>query len=299
MKKNVFLVMILFNLLYLISCSNQIPEFDKNSAFKFLNEQCELGYRFPGTEEIELCRNYIVSELEKHTSDITKQEFEIFSDSVFYEGVNIIAEFYPEMSRRILLGAHYDTREWADKDTISANHYKPVLGANDGASGVAVLLEIARIISSEQPAQYGVDLVFFDLEDAGNYIEMDTWCLGSKYFAENFKGQKPEKAIIVDLIGDKDLQIFMESFSYQSSPSLTNEIWSIAKELGFTEFIPKLKYKIYDDHLSLIREGFNAVDIIDRDYPYWHTVHDTPDKCSAESLYKVGQVLLNLIYREK
>jgi len=283
----------------LLSCQNQIPEFDKNNAYKFLTEQCDLGFRYPGTEEIELCRKYIISHLEPSASSINEQKFTAEIDTTTYEGINIIANFYPEMSRRILLGAHFDTRQWADKDSIMTNHAKPVLGANDGASGVAVLLEIARIISQKQPSQFGVDMVFFDLEDAGSYGKLETWCSGSTYFVKNFSGQKPEKIIIVDMIGDADLNIFMEIYSYRSSPNLVNEVWSLAKKLEFPEFIQKTKYRIEDDHLPFIKAGFNAIDIIDFDYPYWHTVHDTPDKCSPESLFKVGKLLLHLIYKEQ
>ena len=293
-------IWLLLTLIFLLlSCQNQIPEFDKNNAFRFLLEQCDLGYRYPGTEEIELCRKYIISNLEPFASSITEQNFSTEIDTISYEGVNIIAKFYPEMSRRILLGAHYDTREWADKDSLLENHQKPTLGANDGASGVAVLLEIALIISKKQPEQFGLDMVFFDLEDAGNYGKLDSWCVGSTYFVKNLSGQKPEKVIIIDMIGDADLNIFMEIYSYRSSPNLVNEVWSLAKKLDYQEFIQKIKYKVDDDHLPFIKAGFNAIDIIDFDYSYWHTVEDTPDKCSPESLFKVGQLLLHLIYKEQ
>ncbi|HHE37989.1 MAG TPA: M28 family peptidase [Candidatus Cloacimonetes bacterium] len=291
--------LLLISIFLLLSCQNQVPEFDKDNAFRFLTEQCDLGFRYPGTEEIKLCRKYIISNLEPYASSITEQKLSAEIDTISYDGINIIAGFYPEMSRRILLGAHYDTREWADKDSIQENHQKHVLGANDGASGVAVLLEIARIISQNQPSQFGIDLVFFDLEDAGTYGNMDTWCVGSAYFVNNFSGQKPEKVIIIDMVGDADLNIFMEIYSYRSSPNLVKEVWSLARKLEYPEFIPKIKYMIEDDHLPFIKAGFNAIDIIDFDYPYWHTIHDTPDKCSSESLYKVGQLLLHLIYKEQ
>ena len=288
-----------FVLLILISCSNPVPEFNKEEAFSYLEAQCDIGPRYPGSEEIVLCRNLIISELKKSGASVQEQQFNIEVNGIEYQGVNIIAGFYPRMSRRILLGAHYDTRPWADKEEDPALHNTPIMGANDAASGVAVLLELASIISQKQPRQYGIDLVFFDMEDMGEYNKNETWCLGSSYYAQNFSGIKPEKAIIVDMIGDADLEVEMEYYSYHNSPNLVNEIWDVAEEAGFKEFSARITKRIYDDHYPLIVAGFNAIDIIDFEYPYWHTLEDTPDKCSANSLYVIGQTLLNLIYREK
>ncbi len=295
---NRFIFLFLFSIL-IISCQNSIPEFNREESFTFLEKQCELGPRYPGSDEIELCRNYIIDELKKSGAEIQKQEFTSIIKEQEFQGVNIIASFYPRMSRRILLGAHYDTRPWADKEEDTSLHNEPIIGANDAASGVAVLLEIASIISKKQPCQFGIDMVFFDLEDMGEYGNNTTWCLGSGYFAENFTGEKPEKAIVVDMIGDSDLQIDMEYFSYHNSPDLVNEVWNTAQELGFNEFKSKITNRIYDDHYPLICAGFNAIDIIDFDYPVWHTLKDTPDKCSPYSLYVVGQTLLTIIYSEK
>lgn len=296
MKKILLYQIILF---LVISCSQAIPEFDGEKAFKKIEEQCDIGFRYPGTEEIKVLRKYIISEMEAVGAQIETQDYIVEIDSVEIDGQNITASFYPRKSRRILLGAHYDTRPWADKDADSLNHSKPVMGANDGGSGVAVLFEIGRILSNFEPLQYGIDLVFFDLEDMGSYGNDESWCLGSKYYAENFEGEKPEKAIVVDMIGDKDLAINMEFFSYNNSPALVNEVWDIAQDLGFTEFKSKIVGAIIDDHYSLIKEGFNAIDIIDFDYPVWHTINDTPEHCSSHSLYVVGQTLVTLIYSEK
>ncbi len=295
---NRFVFLFLLSIL-IISCQDSIPEFNSEESFIFLEKQCELGPRPPGSDEIELCRNYIIGELKKSGAEIQQQEFTSIIKEQEYRGVNIIVSFYPRMSRRILLGAHYDTRPWADKEEDASLHNEPIIGANDAASGVAVLLEIASIISDRQPGQFGIDMVFFDLEDMGEYGNNTTWCLGSSYFAENFTGEKPEKAIVVDMIGDSDLQIEMEYFSYHNSPDLVNEVWDTAKELGFNEFKSKITNMIYDDHYPLICAGFNAIDIIDFKYPVWHTLGDTPDKCSPNSLYVVGQTLLTIIYSEK
>ncbi|MDY6915128.1 MAG: M28 family peptidase, partial [Candidatus Cloacimonadota bacterium] len=154
----------------------------------------------------------------------------------------------------------------------------------------------ANIVGKYEPEQYGIDLIFFDLEDLGDYGDRDSWCKGSKYFVQHFLGTEPEKVIIVDMVGDKDLNIEMEYFSYHNSPRLVNEIWQIAEDLGYSEFQPTIGQVVYDDHYPFIQKGYNAMVIIDFDYPWWHTLEDTPDKCSPYSLQKVGEVLLNLIY---
>ena len=133
----------------------------------------------------------------------------------------------------------------------------------------------------------------------GSYNNNETWCLGSTYFADNFSSTKPEKAIVIDMIGDADLSINLDYYSYHNSPNLVNEVWNIAEELGFSVFKSRIQNIIYDDHYPLIKAGFNAILIIDFEYPYWHTLEDTQDKCSPESLYKVGQTVLNLIYKEE
>ncbi|OQX70659.1 MAG: hypothetical protein B6D62_03945 [Candidatus Cloacimonas sp. 4484_275] len=292
-------IILFFILLSLFACSKSVPKFNGEEAFSFLQKQCDLGPRYPGSEEIVLCRNLIKSILSENNAEVEEQKFTAEIDGKEFEGVNIIGKMYPEMSRRILLGAHYDTRPWADKEEDENLRDKPILGANDGASGVAVLLELAAILSRNEPQIFGVDLVFFDLEDMGTYSVKGSWSLGANYFVNHFSGIKPEKVIIVDMIGDKDLNIKIEYFSYHNSPTLVNEVWNIAKKLDFPEFKTKIEKAIEDDHIPFIHAGFDAIDIIDFDYPYWHTLQDTPDKCSAHSLYVVGQTLTNLIYRER
>jgi len=293
--------LIFFSLLLLVisSCADNYPAFNTNNAFGHLEKQCDLGVRYPGSDGIELCRDYIVNELSKYNLEIELQEFTVELRDKKVDGVNILASFYPQMSRRILLGAHYDTRPWADMEEDTSLHDSPILGANDAASGVAVLLELANILSSQQPQQFGVDMVFFDLEDMGEYGDNATWCLGSSYFAENYTKAKPEKAIVIDMIGDADLSINMDYYSYHNSPNLVKEVWEIADQLGYNEFKPKIVSMIYDDHYPLIVKGFNAIDIIDFDYPSWHTLEDTPDKCSPQSLGVVGQTMVNLIYQKR
>jgi len=271
--------------------------FDAENSFKILEAQCELGPRFPGSDGIQLCREYIINSLDGLGIKTELQEFRATPNSVERSGVNILASIYPERSRRILLAAHYDTRPWADKENDPALHNQPILGANDGASGVAVLLEIARVASLKAPVEFGVDFVFFDLEDSGSYGNNESWCLGSSYYAQNYSGDKPEKAIVIDMIGDKDLSINMEYYSYHNSPGLVREVWEAANFYGFSQYNTKITNAIYDDHYPLIIAGFEAIDIIDFDYPQWHTLEDTPENCSATSLQAVGQTLLKVIYQ--
>jgi Zn-dependent M28 family amino/carboxypeptidase len=173
----------------------------------------------------------------------------------------------------------------ADQDPDPNNRNQPVPGANDGASGVAVLLELARVLPESTPKS--IWLVFFDAEDNGNIPGWD-WILGSDSFVSELDVQ-PEAAIIIDMIGDSDLNIYREQNSDQD---LTDEIWAVAEDLGYPEqFINTTKHQMIDDHTPFIRAGIPAVDIIDFDYPYWHTIQDTPDKVSAQSLQAVGDTL--------
>lgn len=185
----------------------------------------------------------------------------------------------------IILGAHYDSRLAADQDPNPANRILPVPGANDGASGVAVLLELARVLPANLNKQ--VWLVFFDAEDNGDIPGWD-WLLGSRFFVSQLD-VKPDEAVIIDMIGDANLDIYMER---NSNLTITQQIWAQAADLGYQQqFIPKFKYSMLDDHTPFLKAGIPAVDIIDFDYPYWHTTMDTADKVSAKSLKIVGDTL--------
>jgi glutaminyl-peptide cyclotransferase len=283
----------------LSSCQSQvIPEFNAKNAFQYLEKQCEFGARVPGTEAHLKCRDYLVAELQKYADRVMQQSFQAVmeQDKRSVTCYNIIANFNSSKTNRILLCAHWDSRPWADRDPDPANQKKPVPGADDGASGVAVLLEIARIINITQP-KYGVDIVFFDAEDFGTYGQNDTWALGSKQFAQNaMRNYHPEFAILLDMIGDADQQIYIEQNSYQYARKIVDRVWKIADQMGIHEFIPEVKFDVYDDHLNLLEIGIPAIDIIDFEYQYWHTVEDTPDKCSPKSLDNVGRVLLGVLY---
>lgn len=295
---NKYLAILVVLLSLQASCSkSQVPEFDQEISYKYLLKQCDIGYRYPGSKGHQKCLDYLFMELEKYADAVVKQPFP-FTDprtGRAYQLHNIISSF-GNHSSRILLCAHWDTRPVADRDPDPQNRNKPILGANDGASGVAVLLEIARIMKSNPPP-IGVDIVLFDGEDSGINGRNDTWCRGSNYFAQHKRSDYfPRYGILLDMIGDKDLHIPVEGYSQQYVPDLVNKIWSKAEELNLTVFDREPKFYMVDDHLELIKVGIPCVDIIDFDYPYWHTVEDTPDKCSPESLGIVGKLVLHLIY---
>lgn len=278
--------------------SGGVPEFDSRSAFTFLEEQVDIGFRYPGSPEHRELQKYLTGKLQDFGANVSLQPF----DAVLTTGdtlhlINIIGNYNRGASKRVMLAAHYDTRPYADRDPDPANRDKPIHGANDGASGVAVLLEIARLLGQSEPP-VGVDIVLFDGEDYGREGVPIDYCLGSAYFARRLRGYRPSAAIVIDMIGDRDLEIMMEGYSRAASPALLGELFDIAGELGFEQFRREKTIAIIDDHLPLIQAGINAVDLIDFDYEYWHTLEDTPDKCSPGSLEAVGKVLLHYIWRQ-
>jgi glutaminyl-peptide cyclotransferase len=260
--------------------------FDGQRAYADVQAQVGFGPRIPGSEGHAKIQEWMHEELVKAGWQVEVQESEALGHPI----ENIVARRSDE-SPQIILGAHYDSRIFADSDPDPAQHTNFVPGANDGASGVAVLLELARSLPEETVPVW---LVFFDAEDNGR-IEGWDWILGSREFVKNNPLQ-PRAVIIVDMIGDADLNIYKER---NSNPDLTNEIWNVAKELGYEKrFIPEYKHSMLDDHTPFLEAGIPAVDIIDFDYPYWHTVQDTPDKVSAESLQAVGDTLRAWIIKQ-
>lgn len=254
--------------------------FDGQRADTDVQTQVAFGSRVPGSEGHAKIQEWIRTELESAGWQVEVQE----SKSMGHPVKNIVAKRNAKPPQ-VIIGAHYDTRMFADQDPDPAQHTNYVPGANDGASGVAVLLGLSRLLPDDTVPVW---LVFFDTEDNGN-IEGWDWILGSREFVKNNPVQ-PRAAIIVDMIGDADLNIYKER---NSTPELTDAIWAAAKGLGYeSKFIPEYKHSMLDDHTPFLQAGIPAVDIIDFDYPYWHTVQDTPDKVSAESLQAVGETLL-------
>jgi Zn-dependent M28 family amino/carboxypeptidase len=255
--------------------------FDGNRAYQDVVVQVDFGPRVPGTPAHQAEVDWLVSQLTSLGWFTEVQT--INNESIQIQ--NVVAK-KGEGSPWIVLGAHYDSRQFADQDLNLGNRLKSVPGANDGASGVAVLLELARILPKDP--SYQIWLVFFDWEDQGK-INNQQWILGSRSFVDSLT-QNPDAAVIIDMIGDKNLDIYLER---NSDPGLSTEIWNVARNLGYQKyFINQDKYSMLDDHTPFLEKGIKAIDIIDFDYPYWHTTSDTADKVSAQSLSIVGNTLL-------
>ncbi len=296
-RKAFFSIFVLFFTSVCFNCSSDIPVFDEQSAFSYLTAQTDFGPRNPGSEGHELCLEYLSQELSKFAERTVNQPFGFTDEKkdTTYSLSNIIASFALEKTERILLCAHWDTRPMADKDPDPANRLKPILGANDGASGVAVLLEVAKIMK-ENPPPVGIDIVLFDGEDYGEEGHIEYYFLGSRYFAQN-KGQyQPKYGILLDLIGDKNQRFPLEGHSLEYAPEITEMIWEKAQAMGLSVFVSEIGPTIDDDHLILNQAGIPTVNIIDFDYEFWHTINDTPENCSAESLGRVGKLILAIIY---
>ena len=260
--------------------------FDGRRAYKDVLAQVSFGARTPGNFSHTQAIAYIQQELEKAGWKIQIQASEWQGFSI----QNIIAS-RSVVAPRILLGAHYDSRLLADQDT-GTGRSDPVPGANDGASGVAVLLELARTLPSDGVP---VGLVFLDAEDNGG-LDNRSWIMGSRAFVAALT-EKPLVVVIVDMVGDEDLNLYLER---NSDTKLAAEIWAQAAALGYgTNFIATPKYDMIDDHIPFLEAGIPAVDIIDFDYPYWHTSADTADKVSAQSLQVVGETLLAWIESQR
>lgn len=260
---------------------NPAQPFNADRAWQDVIAQMEMGPRTPGSEAHNQAVSYIQSELEKAGWKVEIQETERMGHPIR----NIIAK-RGSGSPWVIFGAHFDSRFVADHDPVIANQSLPVPGANDGASGVAVLLEMARVLPKNSDKQ--IWLVFFDAEDQGR-IEGWDWILGSRAFAESLTA-KPDAVVIVDMVGDTDLNIYREK---SSDKAITDSIWQTAADLGYAgQFINEEKYNILDDHLPFLELGIPAVDLIDFDYPYWHTLSDTQDHISPSSLAVVGNTLI-------
>ncbi len=280
-------------LVALLGCGT--PEFDGPGAFEHLERQCSFGPRPPGSEAHEAMVDWLVDTLSGLADEVAVQRFVAQFAGSEVELTNVIASFGVAKRERVLLAAHWDTRAVADRDPDPANRETPILGANDGASGVAVLLELAEMMAEREPA-IGVDMVFFDGEDGGDGGGLADWCLGSTYYAARLSDYFPSYAIVIDMIGDADLAIPMEPNSFASNPDQVRRVWDAAERAGSKSFHRDLGKAMFDDHVPLIRARVPSVLIIDAEYRYWHTIEDTPDKCSPASLAEVGRVLVELVY---
>lgn len=303
-KRKPRIIYILPFFLLLLSCQEKplpplrVPAFDAARAFKDLEAQVAFGPRVPGSPAHANCLQFMEDTLKAYASSVRRQKFmhTIAKTGEQVELTNLISSFGMKRGRRILLAAHWDSRPWADQDPDTTNHSKPVPGANDGASGVAVLLEVARVLKREAPP-VGVDIVFFDGEDLGTSGYSDTYANGARYFAAKKNVRyAPYLGILLDMVGDRQLTLYKEAYSNRLAPAVVDVVWSYANRLGIDAFKNEVRHEVADDHVPLLDAGIPCIDIIDFDYPYWHTLQDIPENCSPASLEKVGKVVLAVVY---
>ncbi|MDE6522464.1 MAG: M28 family peptidase [Muribaculaceae bacterium] len=274
-------------------------DFSADSAYSYVARQVEFGPRVPGSEAHMRCGDWLTEKLKSFGAEVTEQTATLTTfDGTNIPMRNIFARINPNAEKRILLLAHWDSRPWADNDPDPKKHSTPVDGANDGASGVGVLLELARSIEKGASAP-GVDILLCDAEDWGEEQNDDSWAMGARYFANNLpqKGYMPSAAILLDMVGAQDATFMREYFSQLANPSLADQIWSIAKRLGHEQmFVNKMGSAVNDDHVELIKAGIPTIDIIDyREgsgfFSGWHTASDNMDCISKETLQAVGEIL--------
>lgn len=283
--RTIFILLTFQIILVFYGCTpmDRIPEFDGDRAYAHVEKQVSFGPRYVGSDGHKDVQDWIENQLIENGWQVESQPFDFYG----IEGNNIIASRDSESLNEewIIIGAHYDTRIFADEDPDPAKRDQPVIGANDGASGAGILLELSRVLPELSNAK--VWMVFFDAEDNG-YIRNYDWIAGSTYFVEQLE-LYPDKVIVVDMVGDSDQNIY---FEITSDRDLASQIWRTAENLGIESFVHEGKYAILDDHTPFLREGISTTNIIDFDYPYWHTTQDTLDKISPISLDNVGDVLL-------
>ena len=295
-----------------------VPQFNADSAYNFVARQVAFGPRVPGTVTHRKCGDYLVSKLRSYGAEVVTQDIDLKAyNGDLLKSRNIIARFQPEKMERVMLCAHWDTRPWADSDPNKANHYKPLPGANDGGSGVGVLLEIARQLA-DVPTTVGVDIILFDAEDYGlheNDVEKyasvtNSWALGSQYWSRHPHefAYGPKYGILLDIVGAPGSQFRQEGISMHYAPNVVRMVWKHAKDAGYSRFfVDEEGGYITDDHLYVNKTaGIPCIDIINCDPespngfgPYHHTMKDDMDWIDKETLKAVGQTVLYVIYSEK
>ncbi len=273
--------------------------FNAERAWADLVSQVDAGPRVPNTPGHAAVRDYLLSQLGATMDTVQPQDFVLEIRGTPLAMTNVIGQIGADRPTQVLLAAHWDTRPTADQDPVPTNRPMPIPGANDGASGVAILLEVARVLK-DAPPPVGVIIAMLDGEDYGPGI--DAMFLGSRYYARNLAPVRPSWGILLDMVGDRELQILREGTSQQRAAAVNDKVWRAARELGRREFVDATGSAILDDHIPLLDAGVPMIDLIDFSYgpnhSWWHTLADTPDKCSAASLEAVGQVVLRTLYNE-
>lgn len=298
-----FPVLTILALVFLSGCREKarLPrEFDGAAALGYIQSQVAFGPRVPGTEAHRRMGDWLDSLLRQRADTVIVQSWNhVTAGRVTLPLRNFIARFNPAAEKRLLLLAHWDSRPISDSPR-SRDSTKAVVGANDGGSGVALLLGVADVLQRSPPSA-GVDLLFVDGEDYGDFTKTPADVLiGSRYYgAHQLPGMKPLYAVLFDLVADKDLQLYQEGNSLVGAPEVVELVWGAARDLGYAGyFISSPRHTLIDDHLELQKAGIRAIDVVDFDYPAWHTTEDTIDKVSAASLQVVGDVAVALVRRE-
>lgn len=292
------------------------PAFVADSAMAYCKAQCDFGPRTMNSKAHDLCEEWIVNKFKGFGLEVETQKADLTGwDGTKLHSTNIIAHFNPQAQRRILICAHWDSRPWADNDPDSTNWHKPVLAANDGASGVGVMLELARILQNDTTLAIGVDLVCFDAEDYGTpqWAEKgedseSTWALGAQYWAENLpENYEPQFGVLLDMVGGQGAKFYQELYSLRYAASIVDKVWSAARHAGYGSLFTNEAGKgITDDHIPVNEAGIPTVDVIpcypDCDQsvfgPTWHTVNDDMEHLDINTLKAVGQMLIQVIYSE-
>jgi hypothetical protein len=270
---------------------------DGGRAYQYLKQICDIGPRTAGSAANERQRLIVADLWKKNGLDVREQPFTGFDPATRERKnmVNLIGAWKPERTRRVLLSAHYDTRPFPDEEPDPAKRRGRFIGANDGASGVALLMEISNQLPKIE-TEWGVDLVLFDGEELV-YGDNGEYFLGSRHFARQYLAEKKgrpwsyEAGLVLDMVADKDLLITQEQYSLEYAPRVVRELWDVAEKLGERRFRKKVGPAVLDDHIPLNQAGIPTADVIDFDYPAWHTVDDVPERCSGESMAAVGRVV--------
>ena len=315
-------LLFILSLLCFVGCNKKKPEvtineetkkcevqFDADSAFKHIKAQCDFGARTPGSTAHKQCGDYIVKEFQALGLNVIEQKAPITMwDNKQFECRNIIAQYKPETKERIIICTHWDSRPWADSDPDESKHKEPVMAANDGASGVGVMLEVAAKLKQINP-KVGIDFICFDLEDYGQTGNEDesSWCKGSTYWAANphAEGYQALHGILLDMVGGNGVVFRQEIFSSQYAPQLLYQVWDAAQVAGYGNYFPNENGgMITDDHIPMNQAGIPTIDIISSNRSgsgfcdTWHTTKDTPENISTATLKAVGQTLLQVLSQE-